>query len=217
MGYKFNIEDFAPVTHVAYEKPHGIMFWFDGEATVDTPFKWGLDKFGEEAEQRVRPHVSDFTILDTFRQKGSTACIRELNTRISRYLINELNRQQDTLPNRVLTLYIDTIETFYEWFWVREQEGKKSVPPFLKKFHVDKPGQNNRVWHNVDQAAQYLGCSTSLIRKAIREGNLKASRHDPSSEKSSYSIHRKNLDGYMLFHRKKLTRPQMEELDWLNS
>jgi hypothetical protein len=51
----------------------------------------------------------------------------------------------------------------------------------------------------------------SLIRKAIRGGKLKANRYVPESEKSSKSINRKNLDGYILFNWKKRIRPLMKK------
>ena len=216
-SYKFFLSELKPVSQVQLINPGHAAFWYDGENQLDVPTQSVSGYEDIHLFEIERPYVTDHSFHEILNREGSKGAVRELNRRIARYLIKEYRKQHEALPQSRSALYLEKTEMFYTWFWKQEKNANKPIPAFLKEFRKERNNQNNpRIWHNVREAATYLGCSDSLIRKAIREGKLKANRHDPDSEKSTYSIHRKNLDAYMLFHRSKLTRPQMEELDWLN-
>ncbi len=191
-------------------------FWYEGENLLDTPTQDVIGYEDVHLFEVERPCIEDHAFNEIYTHEGPESALRELNRRIAYYLVKEFQRQKESLPQSYISLYLEKIELFYTWFWRNNKGGGKSIPAFLKEFNKTKDHSDKRRWFNVRQAGDYLGCSSSLIRKAIREGKLKAKRHDPDSEKSTYSIHRKNLDGYMMFQKAKLTRPQMEELDWLN-
>jgi len=215
--YRFRVSEIQPVTKIEPYGKYAITFWYEGENPLEHPTQPVSGYEDVHITEIERPAYRNPELAQILREEGEEAAVWELNRRIARYLVDILHERSDTLPGAFLALYAEKMELLYTWFWKKAEKSNRTVPAFLKQFRQEQKSASVRTWHNVKQAAEYLGCSESLIRKAIREGKLKASRHDPDSEKSTYSLHRKNLDGYMLFHRQKFTRPQMAEMDWLNS
>ena len=56
-------------------------------------------------------------------------------------------------------------------------------------------------WYTLKEAAEYMRCGVTKIRSLIEECRLKSHRLDPTIDKSTILIHRKDMDALLLFER----------------
>jgi hypothetical protein len=69
-------------------------------------------------------------------------------------------------------------------------------------------------WFTISSAAEYAHCSEWLVRNAIKQKKLRGSRLG-NSPKSSWLIHHKYLDAWILGYGTRLTRAQHQEIKQL--
>jgi len=67
-------------------------------------------------------------------------------------------------------------------------------------------------WHTLKEAAEYMRCGPSKVRKLIEDGRLKSHRLDPRVDKSTILIHRKDMDSLLLFERCRKILPHERKL-----
>ena len=67
----------------------------------------------------------------------------------------------------------------------------------------------DRHWFTVAMASEYSGISERSIRRAVKQGKLKASRAGPGGR---YIVHRRHLDSYLLFGKCRLNEAEKHQL-----
>jgi excisionase family DNA binding protein len=67
-------------------------------------------------------------------------------------------------------------------------------------------------WYKLQEAAEYLRCGVTTIRRLIDEGLLKSHRLDQRAEKSTILIHRKDMDALILFGKSRGLQPREQKL-----
>jgi len=67
-------------------------------------------------------------------------------------------------------------------------------------------------WYTLKEAAEYMRCGVTKVRSLIEESRLKSHRLDPTLDKSSILIHRKDMDALLLFERCRGLLPREQKL-----
>mgnify|MGYP002640065637 CR=1 FL=1 len=201
MKYNFDIEDLLPVEAVQLVLDRSIMFWYGGEDPNQLPIQ--RKDVGYGMEEADRPLLRDARTIRIFQEDGSDACIRHINIRIARYILDEFEDGRETFPNRISKLYEKKIDIFYQWFWERRQKGdEKLFARFLTHLRAEQAKDNEpATWHTLKEAAVYARTGVTKLRELIDEGKLRSYRLDDAKSKSTILIHRKDLDAVILFDR----------------
>ena len=72
----------------------------------------------------------------------------------------------------------------------------------------------DRKWFTVAQASEYSTLSARTLRRAIKQGRLKASRNGSHGK---WLIHRRNLDAFLLHGKCRLSPTEQAEYERLTS
>ena len=211
--YSFTVKELAPVFHVTLREGQGIMFWYEGESTEYDPFQQKIEE--GYLEDIPRPLLTDRKTIRIYSEHGRDYCIRNINTRIANYILDEYESNLDTAPDSVVKLYEKKIDMFYHWFWERKRKANEKVfERFLRHVKVRRERSKQiATWHTLREAADYARTGVTKLRELIDEGKLKSYRIDDAKSKSTILINRKDLDAMILFNRSTgLTKQQQARL-----
>ena len=213
MKYKFDIEDLLPVAAVQLIEDRSIIFWYGGEDPNVLPTQ--ITDAGYGREEAPRPLLRDAKTIRIYQEDGQDACVRYINIRISRYILDEFEEGRETFPNRISKLYERKIDIFYQWFWERRQRGdEKLFARFLRHLKAEREKDKQpATWHTLKEAAIYSRTGVTKLRELIDAGKLRSYRLDDAKSKSTILIHRKDLDAVILFDRSSgLNKREQERL-----
>jgi excisionase family DNA binding protein len=203
-GYEFNIEELAPVSQVRFIENAGIMFWYSGEVLDEEPGQIARDRYSEFADEYIaRPLLKDAKTRNAFKDGGDEYCIRHINKRIAKFLLDKFDVEHETCPASDLELLNKKIDEFYKWFWQNRVSGdNKLFERFLRHLRHSRVKEDApATWYTLKEAAAYSRTGVTKLRELIDSGKLRSYRLDDAKSKSTILIHRKDLDAVILFDR----------------
>jgi len=218
--YEFKIEELAPVSQVRLLENAGIMFWYSGETLDEEPGQMVRDRYTKYADEFiVRPLLKDTTTRNAFKDGGEEYCIRHVNKRIAKFLLDKFDAEHETCPASDLELLNKKIDEFYKWFWLNRVSGdNKLFERFLRHLRYSRIKEDTpATWYTLKEAAAYSRTGVTKLRELIDVGKLRSYRLDDAKSKSTILLHRKDLDAVILFDRSKgLTKREQDRLKSYN-
>ena len=214
-GYEFTLSEFHPVVQVELLRNEEIQFWFEGE-NLDIPPSQRLpeEEFWESYIEITRPTLDD-SAVNIYKNQGSEACIRSINTRIANYLLDEFEKVRESCPLDLENQYLKKIDEYYRWFWDRRgKSDEKIFERFLGHLHsIRTKHESPQAWYTLKEASKYLRTGVTKLRELIDAGTLKSYRMDSGKTKSTILLHRLDLDALILFdHSSGLTQRELARL-----
>jgi hypothetical protein len=204
LAYQYNLNEIHPVYKIELVDKLGVRYWYDSEAADVLPMqKQDSEDPSQQWDPEFRPLLNDSKTIGIFNINGEDECIKHINRRIAKYILDEYDKVADTCPVEMEKLYHEKIDEFYSWFWERRTERDSSLfERFLRHIHnLRQKHSPTPTWYTLKEAAVYSRTGVTKLRELIDSGKLKSNRLDDSKKTSTILIHRKDLDAVILFDR----------------